>query len=162
MERRLGTLEIIWPRPEKPKPGLSPDDIERRYLSTPALWCSLEEAAESRGRRRFVEPGQSAEIAWNAWHRLDEAERWARQARELELLDALVRDLGRAAGLETWVRESVAIGPMWEGESADYCWRMFQYMFASLRGSLDRSRAEHAAWAIETGWSAGMEDDAFL
>ena len=162
MERRLDALEIIWPRPEQPKPGHSPDAIERRYLSTPALWSALDEAAESRGRRRFLEPGQPTEIAWNAWHRLDAAERWARQTRELELLDALVRDLGRAAGLETWVREEVAIGPMWEGESGDYCWTMFQYMFASMRGSLDRSRAEHAAWAIETGWFADMEEDAFL
>ncbi len=162
MERRLGKLEIIWPRPEMPKPGHSPDDIERRYLSMPALWLALDEAAESRGRRRFLEPGQPADIAWSAWHRLDEAERRARQATELELLDGLVRDLGRAAGLETWVRESVAIAPMWDGEGADYVWKMFQYMFASLRLSLDRSRAKHPAWALETGWHPDMDDDAFL
>ena len=162
MERRLDKLEIIWPRPEKAKLVLSEDEKERRYLSTPALWSALEEAAESRGRRRFLEPGQSTKIAWNAWHRLDEAERRARQARELELLDALVRDLGRAAGLETWVRDEVAIGPMFAGESADYCWKMFQYMFASLRLSLDRSRAKHAVWALETGWFADMEDRQFL
>jgi hypothetical protein len=98
MERRFSRLERIWLPPEPQKPSLSADEQERIYLSTPALWWALCEAAENRARRRLLEPGQSAEIAWQAWHCLDEAARWERQARELEILDALVRDLGRAVG----------------------------------------------------------------
>jgi hypothetical protein len=161
MHRRLDRLTVIYRRQEH-KPSLSPDERERRYLSTPALYWALLDIAESRGRRRLLEPGQPAQAAWDAWHRLDEPERWERQTRELEILDALVRDLGRAMGLETWVREAVAIGTMFEGETGDSCWRMFQYSFASFRGSLDRARANHPTWGVENGWGPDMNDEEFL
>jgi hypothetical protein len=163
MERRLGHLETIWPAPEPVKCGTSPEEREWISLGTPALYWALLDAAEDRGRRRLLEPGRPAQVAWDAWHRLGASERRDRQVREVEALDALVHDLGPAVGLETWIREAVSIGLMFREETADYVWRSFQSRYAYGRGSLDRARAKHPTWATEhPDWWPEMPTEDFF
>jgi hypothetical protein len=163
MERRLGRLETMWPAPEPVQPGTSPEEQEWVYLSTPALYWVIVDAAEDRGHRRLIAPGRPAQVAWNAWHRLEASERRERQVREVETLDALVRDLGPAVGLETWVREAVTIGLTFREETADYTWRNFQSSYAYHRYSLDRARATHPTWAAEhSDWWPEMSAEAFF
>jgi hypothetical protein len=93
---------------------------------------------------------------------MDEAERWERMARELVALNDHVYALGLASGIRAWVEESVGIGLMFEGESADYVWRMYEYTHASMKRHLERRRAEHPTWGAAFGWHADMTDEELL
>jgi hypothetical protein len=161
MERRLAKLEIVYQRRPKSRP--SRERSEWAYLCTPALFWALSDAADDRARRRLLVPGRPAQVAWEAWAQLNAAEQEERKRSELEALDMLIADLGVEFGLQTWVEETVAIGAMFDGETGERCWRMYQYTFALRRNSLDRTRAKHPNWAAaHPDWSPDMPASDFL
>ena len=161
MERRLAKLEIVYQRRLGSKS--SKERSEWAYLSTPALFWALRDAAENRAYRRLLVPGQPAQAAWDAWTRLTAAEQEERMRPELEALDTLIADLGIALGLQTWVEETVAIGATFAGETGERCWRVYQNIFDIRRRSLDRTRATHPSWAAaHPDWSPDMPASDFL